>query len=469
MARRDKLLGALQKMGKAIMTPIAVLPAAGLLNRLGAPDVWNIPWMMEAGGVIFESLPLIFAIGVAVGIAEENNGISALAATVGYMILTRVAVSFDSYINMGVLGGILTGVMAGVLYNKYKDIELPQFLGFFGGKRFVPIATSFLALILGLLAGYVWPPIQEALNILGISMGKAGAIGAFGFGVLNRLLIPFGLHHILNAVFWMELGSFETASGIIVKGDIARFFAQDPTAGAYMTGFFPIMMFALPAACLAMITTAKRRKRKAVTGMLIGIAFTSFLTGITEPIEFLFMFLAPGLYVIHALLTGVSLALTTALGIRMGFNFSAGAIDYGLSFGISSKPLWILPIGLAFGAIYYIIFVFCIKKFNIPTPGRINEEENENNEISFRETVSGLSTKAKDILNAIGGKKNVESVDACITRVRLSIKDDSKVNEEKLKRLGITAIMRMGEGNLQIVVGTIADPLVTQMKKILKK
>ena len=288
MARRDKLLGALQKMGKAIMTPIAVLPAAGLLNRLGAPDVWNIPWMMEAGGVIFESLPLIFAIGVAVGIAEENNGISALAATVGYMILTRVAVSFDSYINMGVLGGILTGVMAGVLYNKYKDIELPQFLGFFGGKRFVPIATSFLALILGLLAGYVWPPIQEALNILGISMGKAGAIGAFGFGVLNRLLIPFGLHHILNAVFWMELGSFETASGIIVKGDIARFFAQDPTAGAYMTGFFPIMMFALPAACLAMITTAKRRKRKAVTGMLIGIAFTSFLTGITEPICLLY-------------------------------------------------------------------------------------------------------------------------------------------------------------------------------------
>ena len=289
MARKDRFLGALQKMGKALMTPIAVLPAAGLLNRLGAPDVWNIPWMMQAGGVIFESLPLIFAIGVSVGIAEENNGISALAATVGYMILTRVAVSFDTSINMGVLGGILIGVMAGILYNKYKEIELPQFLGFFGGKRFVPIITSILALALGLLAGYVWPTIQEWLNILGISMGKAGAIGAFGFGVLNRLLIPFGLHHILNAVFWMELGNFETASGIIAKGDIARFFALDPTAGTYMTGFFPIMMFALPAACLAMITTAKRRKRKAVTGMLIGIAFTSFLTGITEPIEFLFM------------------------------------------------------------------------------------------------------------------------------------------------------------------------------------
>ena len=469
MARKDRFLGALQKMGKALMTPIAVLPAAGLLNRLGAPDVWNIPWMMQAGGVIFESLPLIFAIGVSVGIAEENNGISALAATVGYMILTRVAVSFDTSIIIGVLGGILIGVMAGILYNKYKEIELPQFLGFFGGKRFVPIITSILALALGLLAGYVWPTIQEWLNILGISMGKAGAIGAFGFGVLNRLLIPFGLHHILNAVFWMELGNFETASGIIAKGDIARFFALDPTAGTYMTGFFPIMMFALPAACLAMITTAKRRKRKAVTGMLIGIAFTSFLTGITEPIEFLFMFLAPGLYLIHALLTGVSLALTTALGIRMGFNFSAGAIDYGLSFGISSKPLWILPIGLVFGVLYYVIFVFCIKKFNIPTPGRINEDENRHEEPSFRETVSGLSTKAKDIINAIGGKKNVEAVDACITRVRLSIKDDSKVNDEKLRKLGITAIMRMGEGNLQIVVGTIADPLVTQMKKILKK
>lgn len=469
MSRRDKTLGALQKMGKAIMTPIAVLPAAGLLNRLGAPDVWNIPWMMEAGGVIFESLPLIFAIGVSVGIAEENNGISALAATVGYMILTRVAVSFDESINMGVLGGILIGVMAGILYNKYKDIELPQFLGFFGGKRFVPIITSIFALVLGLLSGYIWPHIQEGLNILGINMGKAGAIGAFGFGVLNRLLIPFGLHHILNAVFWMELGSFETASGIIVKGDIARFFANDPTAGTYMTGFFPIMMFALPAACLAMITTAKRRKRKAVTGMLIGIAFTSFLTGITEPIEFLFIFLAPGLYVIHAIFTGASLAITTALGIKMGFNFSAGAIDYGLSFGISSKPLLILPIGLAFGVLYYVVFVFCIKKFDLPTPGRIDEDEGVMKKTSFREKTSALPRKAKDILNAIGGKKNVESVDACITRVRLSLKDDSKVNEEKLKKLGVISIMRMGEGNLQIVVGTIADPLVTQMKKIIKK
>ena len=467
MAGKNKVLSSLQKLGKALMTPIAVLPAAGLLLRLGAPDVWNIPWMFAAGDVIFGNLALIFAIGVAVGLAEENNGVSAIAAIVGYLTLTKVAVSVDKTINMGVLGGILIGILAAKLYNKFKDIQLPQFLGFFGGKRFVPIITAFSSLVLGIAAGYVWPPIQSALNTFGTTMANAGPIGAFGFGFFNRLLIPFGLHHVLNSIFWFDFGTFTNAAGQLVKGDIARFFAQDPTAGTYMTGFFPIMMFALPAACLAMITTAKKENRKAITGMLLGVAFTSFLTGITEPIEFSFMFLAPVLYLVHAIFTGASLAITSALGVKSGFTFSAGAIDYGLSYGIASKPLLLLIIGLIFGVVYYLTFVFFIKKFNLSTPGRIDDEILDNNE-AMNISNSNLDNKAVDILEALGGKENIESIDACITRIRLTVNDDSKVDEVALKKLGATAIMKMGKNNIQIVVGTIADPLVTQIKKVMK-
>ncbi|MEW8955493.1 N-acetylglucosamine-specific PTS transporter subunit IIBC [Clostridium sp.] len=468
MAKGNKILASLQKLGKSLMTPIAVLPAAGLLLRLGQEDVFNILWMAEAGNAVFANLPIIFAIGIAVGFAEENNGVAGIAAAVGYFILTKVAVTFDSTINMGVLAGVIAGITAGILYNKFKDISVPQFLGFFGGKRFVPIITSLVCLILGFLAGGVWPFIQGALNSFGNWIVELGAIGSLIFGLLNRLLIPVGLHHVVNSIFWFEFGTFTNAAGELVKGDIARFFAGDPNAGNFMAGFYPIMMFALPAACFAMITTAKKEKRAAVAGMLGSLALTSFLTGITEPIEFSFMFLAPALYVVHSILTGVSLAVTTALGIKSGFTFSGGLIDYVLSYGKATKPLLLIGLGLIFAVIYYLVFVFMIRKFDLKTPGREDDEEDSSIvKGSESDKKSDLDAKAAAVLEAIGGKENIEVIDACITRLRLTVKDGSKVDEPALKKQGASGVMRLGENNVQVIMGTIADPMASKIKKLM--
>ncbi|TDT61320.1 N-acetylglucosamine-specific PTS transporter subunit IIBC [Fonticella tunisiensis] len=460
----NKFLSQLQRLGKALMTPVAVLPAAALLLRLGADDVFNIKWMFAAGDAIFGNLALLFAIGIAIGFADENNGVAGLAAAVGYFVLTKVAGTFNEKINMGVLAGIIVGVLSGYLYNKYKSIRVPDFLGFFGGKRFVPIITSFYTLIIGVLAGYIWPLIQNGISSFGNAIANSGAAGAGLFGFLNRLLIPFGLHHVINSFVWFQFGEFTNAAGKVVTGDLTRFFAKDPTAGIFMTGFFPIMMFALPAACIAMISAARKEQRKAVAGMLLGVAFTSFLTGITEPIEFTFMFLAPVLYLSHAVLTGISLALTTALGIRLGFGFSAGFIDYILSFGIASKPILMILIGLIFAVIYYFLFLYVIKKFDLPTPGRMEEESAALSGLRNEE----LKERAAQILEAVGGTENISVIDACVTRIRLTAKDASKVNELRLKELGATGILKMGSNNFQIVVGTVADPLVTHIKALMK-
>lgn len=476
MAKNNKALAGLQKLGKALMTPVAVLPAAALLMRLGQADVWKpfglfqpngITWMAAAGNAIFDNLALIFAIGIAVGLADENNGVAGLAATVGYYVLTRVSVTFNKDINMGVLAGIIVGILAGHLYNKYRAIKLPDFLGFFGGKRFVPIVTSFWTLILGIIAGFGWPHIQDVINAFGNLVAHAGALGAFVFGVFNRLLIPFGLHHVLNSLFWFQFGTFTNAAGKVVTGDLNRFFALDPTAGTYMTGFFPIMMFGLPAACFAMITAAKKENKKAVTGMLLGIALTAFLTGVTEPIEFTFMFLSPLLYAIHALLTGAALAITSALGIKCGFGFSAGLFDMLLNWGISTKPALLVLVGIIYALIYYFVFLFIIKKFDVPTPGRA--EMVEESETLSNLGNSELDVKAAEILDAIGNKENIDNIDACVTRIRLTVKDSSKIDEKRLKQIGATGVMKMGDKNFQIVVGTVADPLVTHMKSVMKR
>lgn len=460
-----KAMGYIQKLGKALMTPVAVLPAAALLLRLGAPDILNWPWMFQAGDAIFGNLAVIFAVGIAVGLAEENNGVAGLAALVGYFVLTKVATSFDKTINMGVLAGFVSGMIAGYLYNKYRHIKLPDFLGFFGGKRFVPIVTSIYMLIIGVLAGYVWPLMQHGLNTFGNAVAGSGAVGAAIFGILNRALIPFGLHHVLNSLFWFQFGTFTDEAGKIVNGDLTRFFAHDPTAGTFMTGFFPIFMFALPAACLAMITAARPERRKAITGMMLGIALTSFLTGITEPIEFTFLFLAPALYAVHALLTGLSMFITATLGMKLGFGFSAGAIDYVLNYGIATKPILLWAVGAAFAVIYYVVFVFAIKKFDLPTPGREEESSDDDTVADATAQQADLTERAHNVLQALGGKENVDTLDACITRLRISIKDMSKVNEAKLKQLGATGIMKMDETSLQVIVGTVADPLASYINR----
>lgn len=276
----------------------------------------------------------------------------------------------DPKLNMGVLSGIIAGVVAGLLYNRYKDIKLPDYLAFFGGKRFVPIITGLACVVLGIVFGYVWQPVQHAIDAVGQWLLTAGAIGTFVYGFLNRLLLVTGLHHIINSLVWFVFGTFTPAGGAAVTGDLHRFFAGDPSAGGFMAGFFPIMMFGLPAACLAMFHEAPKARRAIVGGLLFSMALTSFLTGVTEPIEFSFMFLAPVLYVIHAVLTGLSLAICQLLGVKLGFTFSAGAIDYVLNYGLSTKGWIAIPLGLAYGLAYYGLFRFFIRKFNMATPGR---------------------------------------------------------------------------------------------------
>lgn len=469
--RRRKVLGFLSELGKAMLIPVAVLPVAGLLLRLGSADVWQgvfangIPWMKAGGLAIFGNLPLIFAIGIAVGFADNNNGVAGIAATISYFVLTKVALTFNADIDMGVLAGIISGVLSGKLYNKYKAIKLPDFLGFFGGRRFVPIISSFYSLIIGVVAGLVYPPIQTAIDALGNAIISMGAAGSFLFGVINRLLIPFGLHRVFDNPFWFQFGQFTDATGNVIMGDRARFFAGDPTAGTFMTGFFPIMMFALPAACLAMITTAKKKNRKAVTGVLIGMAFTSFLTGVTEPVEFAFMFLAPVLYFAHAILTGVAMFVTEALGIKAGFTFSAGFIDYALNFGIITKPVLLLVVGVIFGLIYYVVFVFFIKKLDLPTPGRLDED----NSVKLAGLNSAqLIDKAREIIAAVGGVSNIDSIDACITRLRLDVIDDTQFDEEAVKKLGAAGVINVSKNKYQIIVGTVADVLATDIKTLMK-
>ncbi|MCA8065026.1 N-acetylglucosamine-specific PTS transporter subunit IIBC [Burkholderia sp. AU38729] len=464
----------IQGLGRALMLPIAVLPVAGILLRLGQPDVFNIKMIADAGGAIFDNLPLLFAIGVAVGFAKDNNGVAALAGAIGYLIETAIMKDIDPKLNMGVLSGIIAGVVAGLLYNRYKDIKLPDYLAFFGGKRFVPIITGLVCVVLGIAFGYVWQPVQHLIDAAGQWLTTAGAIGAFVFGFLNRLLLVTGLHHIINSLAWFVFGNFTPpAGGEIVHGDLHRFFAGDPTAGTFMAGFFPIMMFGLPAACLAMLHEAPKERRAMVGGLLFSMALTSFLTGVTEPIEFSFMFLAPVLYVIHAVLTGLSLAICQILGVKLGFTFSAGAIDYVLNYGLSTKGWIAIPLGIAYGAAYYGLFRFFIRKFNMATPGREPASADAAAESyasgGFVAPAAGAAAvaaapRAQRYIAALGGAGNLSVVDACTTRLRLTVVDPEKVSEPELKSIGARGVLKRGGNSVQVIIGPEADIIADEMR-----
>ncbi|WP_040157295.1 PTS transporter subunit EIIC [Mobilicoccus massiliensis] len=396
--RRKKLdLSGVQKFGRSLMLPIAALPVAGLMLRLGADDMlgkdglgWGpVAAVVGAGGAaIFDHLPLLFALGIAIGMARKSDGSTALAAVVGYLTYEAVLKAMSPVvlagktdvkgeplmINFGVLGGVLVGLIAAWLWQRYHRTKLPDYLAFFGGRRFVPIITAFACLALAVVMSFLYPAFNAGLTALGEWVAANAVVGGFVYGTANRLLIPLGLHHILNSVPWFVLGDYTTASGGVVHGDIARFLSGDPSAGAFMTGFFPIMMFALPAAALAIAHEARPNAKKATTGLMVSVALTAFLTGITEPLEFSFMYVAFPLYVIHAVLTGTSLALVNALGIRDGFSFSAGLFDYMLNFRIAEQPVWLLAIGLGYAVIYYVLFRFVIRKWNLRTPGREDDD-----------------------------------------------------------------------------------------------
>ncbi|PAB60624.1 N-acetylglucosamine-specific PTS transporter subunit IIBC [Anaeromicrobium sediminis] len=455
-----------QKLGKALMLPVAVLPVAALLLRLGQGDVFNLPFMAAAGSAIFSNLALLFAIGVAVGLSKGNTGAAGLAGAVGYFTLTAGATTINEEINMGVLAGFIAGIVAGNVYNKYHNIKLPDWLGFFGGKRFVPIMTSFICIVLAGIFGYIWPPIQNIIDGIGNWMIGAGAVGVFAFGFLNRLLIPIGLHHVLNTIVWFVFGEFTKADGTVVTGDLNRYFAGDPTAGGFMAGFFPVMMFGLVAVALAMYTTAKPKNRKAVAGALISVGFTSFLTGITEPIEFMFMFLAPVLYFVHALLTGAAMAICYVMGIKHGFGFSGGAIDFFLNMKYATNGWMLVAIGAVFFVIYYFLFVFVIKKMDLPTPGRLDEESDGSEDFIIEE--KGIDGLAAEYVERLGGAKNIVEIDACITRLRLVLTDSSMVDDSKLKALGASGVIRPNKKNMQVIVGTKAEILAEEIKNIIR-
>ncbi|MFC0557460.1 glucose-specific PTS transporter subunit IIBC [Halalkalibacter alkalisediminis] len=499
--------GVLQRVGKALMLPVALLPAAGILlafgNALQNPDLvaripaLNAEWiimlasiMESAGDIVFANLALLFAVGVAIGLSN-GDGVAGLAALIGYLIInvtmsviggygdwTQEMVSGDpgiSYVlgiptlQTGVFGGIIAGLLAAYTYKKYFNIELPSYLGFFAGKRFVPIATAFFGLLLGLALYFVWPTIQVGLNNLSYLMVETNqTVSAFIFGVIERALIPFGLHHIFYSPFWFEFGQYTNAAGDIVRGDQRIFFAQirdgaELTAGTFMTGKFPFMMFGLPAAALAIYHCARPEQKKIVAGIMGSAALTSFLTGITEPIEFSFLFVAPVLFAIHTVFAGLSFMVMQILDVKIGMTFSGGVIDF-LLFGVlPNRTDWwlVIPVGLVFAVIYYFGFRFAIKKWNLMTPGREDMAEDDK-----PASAGGTSELPYDVLKALGGKENLTNLDACITRLRVSVNDVEKVQKDTLKKLGASGVMTMGN-NIQAIFGPRSDQIKTQMQDII--
>jgi N-acetylglucosamine PTS system EIICBA or EIICB component len=465
------ILTGAQQLGRALMLPIAVLPVAALLLRLGQPDVIGLvpflapigPPIAAAGGAIFSNLGLLFAVGVAVGLARENHGAAGLAALVCYLVTiegAKVVIGEDAarqISRLSVPAGIVSGIIAGLLYNRYQNIQMPSYLAFFGGRRFVPIASGLAGLVTAFLFGHGFPILQHGMDLLSRTVVSSGGAGLFVYGVLNRVLIVTGLHHILNNVAWQLLGEYQG-----VTGDLNRFFKGDPSAGAFMTGFFPVMMFGLPAACLAMYHAARPERRKAVSGLLASMAFTSFLTGITEPIEFTFMFLAPVLYALHAVLTGVALLVMDLLGVRLGFGFSAGLFDYALNYSLATRPLWLLPVGALYFAVYYAVFRACIVALNLQTPGR----EEVESDAPFVATLA--TSRAAAFVEALGGAKNLAAVDACATRLRLLVVSQDAVDEPALKRLGARATVKVSSDALQVILGPIADQVAGEIRAQLR-
>ncbi|AWK88457.1 PTS glucose transporter subunit IIBC [Azospirillum thermophilum] len=474
----------LQKIGKSLMLPVAVLPVAGLLLGIGAADFGWMPELMSSlmkhsGDVIFGNLPLIFAIGVALGFTE-NDGVAAIAAAIGYMVmlatlgvmagvwgLTPKVIMGIPSMETGVFGGILAGALAAFMFNRYYKIALPAYLGFFAGKRFVPIITGLSAILLGAALSVVWPPVQSGIDVFSHWAAESDPrLAATVYGFVERLLIPFGLHHIWNVPFFFEIGSFTDAAGKVVHGDINRFFAGDRTAGI-LAGAFLFKMFGLPAAAIAIWHEARPEQRVKVGGMMLSAALASFLTGITEPIEFSFLFVAPVLYLIHAVLAATTQFLANTLDMHMGFTFSQGGIDFVLfnALGVNAQRWWlVLILGPIYAGIYYTVFRAAIRMFDLKTPGR---------EVEAAETaalaVSGdeAGGRAGDLVRAFGGRANIASLDACITRLRVAVRDPKQVDQAKLKAMGAAGVLVVGSG-IQAIFGPLSENLKTEMQEYLK-
>ncbi len=476
----------LQRLGKSLMLPVAVLPVAGILMGIGYwidPSGWGAnsiaaAFLIKAGAAIIDNMPILFAIGVGVGMAHDKDGTSAIAALVSWLMLTTLlspgAVQMFTRVSdiaavdpafskiQNTFIGILTGLIGSACYNKFKNTKLPDALAFFSGKRSVAIITGFITIIVSLILFFIWPFVYGALIAFGKAIISTGALGAGIYAFFNRLLIPLGLHHALNQVFWQDI------AGIT---DIGKFWGTVEggvrgQTGMYMAGFFPVMMYGLPGAALAMYHTAKDNKKKIAAGLLMSAALCSFLTGVTEPLEFSFMFLEPVLYVIHALLTGISAFIVALLPTRAGFNFSAGLIDFILSFKspMALNPLLLIPVGLGFSVVYYTVFRVVITKLNLKTPGREDDDEED---LKASLANDDYTTIASIILEGLGGKENVTNSDNCITRLRLEIKDYTLVNEKKIKSAGVAGVIRPSKTSVQVIVGPKVQFVADEFNKLL--
>ena len=475
----------MQKLGRSLMLPVACLPIAAILLGVGYwidPNGWGgnsviAAFLVKAGAAIIDHIAILFAIGVSIGMSKDHDGTAALAGLVSWLMMTtllspgavalfqkvpleEVPAAFSKIENVFI--GILCGVIGAVCYNKFWNTKLPDALAFFSGKRSVAIVTGGVTILAAVVMFFVWPFSYAALVAFGTAILSLGPIGAAIYGFFNRLLIPFGLHHALNSVFWFDVANVN---------DLANFWAGTGTLGVtgqYMTGYFPIMMFGLPGAALAMYHTAKTTQKKVAAGLLLSAAFTSFLTGVTEPLEFSFMFLAPGLYVVHAGLTAVSMAVMAALPVRAGFNFSGGMIDLVLSWPtkLALNPWLIIPIGLGFFLVYYLLFRVIIKAFNLKTPGR---EDEDYAEAESKATLgnSDFAAVAAAILEGLGGRGNINEVENCITRLRVEVKDYTAVNEKKIKSSGVSGVIRPSKTSVQVIVGTQVQHVADELKKLL--
>ena len=477
----------LQKIGKSMMLPVAVLPAAGILYGIGYwidPTGWGAnsiiaAFLIKAASAIIDQIPILFAVGVAVGMAKDHDGTSALSGLVSFLMITtllsagavamykgvdvsEVPAAFGKISNVFI--GILAGIIGSTCYNRFRSTQLPDWLAFFSGKRCVAIVTALVSCVAALVLYFIWPLIFAGFVVFAKAIIGFGPVGAGIYAMLNRALIPLGLHHALNAVFWFDtagindLGLFWSGADGAVKG----------VTGQYMTGFFPVMMFGLPAGALAMYHTAKDSKKKVAASLLFAGALASFFTGITEPLEFSFMFLAPGLYLVHAVLTGISAAVCTLLPFRLGFNFSAGLVDWVLSFKapMAVNPWLLLPVGLVFAVIYYVLFRFVITKFDLKTPGREDDELEEEEENIVIGT-DDFAFMAKLILAGLGGKENITELDYCATRVRAEIADYTQVDEKKIKSSGVPGIVRPSKNTVQVVVGPKVQFVYDEIKKLM--
>ncbi len=476
----------LQRLGKSLMLPVACLPVAAILQGIGYwidPTGWGAnnviaAFLLKGGGCLIDQMPILFAIGVAVGMSDDNDGTAGLAGLVSWIMtttllstgvvsmLTKTAVenvdpAFGKTQTQFI--GIVCGLIAAACYNKFKNTKLPDAFSFFSGKRCVAIVTAGASLVSSFVLFFIWPVVYNALIAIGEFIMNLGPIGAGIYGFFNRLLIPFGLHHALNSVFWFDVAGID---------DIAKFWGNAPggvlgQTGMYMAGFFPVMMFGLPAAALAMYHTAKDTKKKVAAGLLLSAAIASFFNGVTEPLEFSFMFLAPALYGVHALLTGVSMAVVAALPVRAGFNFSAGFVDWFLSFKapFAEKPWLLIPIGIVVAVVYYLVFRFVIVKFDMKTPGREDDDMDETKVVLANDDFTAI---AKIVLEGVGGKDNVTSIDNCITRLRLEIKDYTLVDEKKIKSAGVAGVIRPSKTAVQVIIGTKVQFVADEFKKLCK-